>query len=63
VAKSNAGLRARAIGPVMNVAPGPHLTAALALVDAQTTSDNGLVQVIGAAPSRRAEGERAQPQG
>jgi hypothetical protein len=34
---------------------------ALALVDAQTTSDRGLVKAIVAAPSRHAEGERPTP--
>jgi hypothetical protein len=51
--------REEIFGPVM--APVPDLTAALALVDAQTTSDRGLVQTIVATPSRRAEGERAPP--
>jgi acyl-CoA reductase-like NAD-dependent aldehyde dehydrogenase len=48
-------------GPMMYVASAPDLTAALALVDAQMPSDRGLVQAIVAAPSRRAEGERAPP--
>ena len=59
-ANSNAGLRARATGGT-SVEPAPDLTAALALVDAKTTSDRGMVQAIVAAPSRRAEGERALP--
>ena len=55
--------REEVFGPMMYVAPAPDLSAALALVDAQTTSDRGDVQAIVAAPSRRAEGERAPPQG
>lgn len=45
----------------MYVAPAPEVTAALALIDAKTTSDRGIVQTIVAAPRRRAEGERALP--
>jgi hypothetical protein len=55
--------REEIFGPGMHVAPVPDLTAPRALVDAQTTSDRGLVETIVAAPSRRAEGERAPPQG
>jgi hypothetical protein len=51
--------RAEVFGPVMYVASVPDLTAALALVDAQTTSDRGLVQAIVSAPHRGAESERA----
>jgi hypothetical protein len=51
--------REEVFGPVM--APVPDLTAALARVDAQTTSERGLVQGSMAPPSRRDEGERALP--
>ena len=53
--------REEVFGPGMHVAPAPEVTAALALIDAKTTSDRGIVQTIVAAPRRRAEGERALP--
>jgi hypothetical protein len=54
--------REEIFGPVMDVAPRPDLTAALALVDTQTTSDRCLFLASVTTPSRRAEGERALPQ-
>jgi hypothetical protein len=51
--------REEVFGSMMDVAPVPDLTASLALVDAQTTSEGGHIPTTVTAPSHRAEGERA----